>query len=142
MKLCNVVIKDNDEYVYDINKYINNMITNNHIHDYLLGDNYECNSCRNKIIIALIDAHKNFEYLEEIKQQSKNIKLVPNGIFTKYYFVKYVSYKTSDTINDDEMKSVCDYLGHTITNDGTNHDNLNKIYYDNMEKYIKYHKLI
>ena len=86
----------------------------------------------------MIDNEKNYDLISEIILGSKNIKLVPGGIFTKYYFNKIASYKTSDTINSDDMKFACDYLGHTITEN----ENIGEIYSELMDKYIAYHKLI
>ena len=48
-----------------------------------------------------------------------------------------VSYVTSDTIDNDDMKFACDYLGHTISKN----ENMHEIYLELMDKYVTYHEL-
>ena len=59
-RLCNAITKDNEIFHYNIDEYAKDIITQYNINDYLIQNycNGECFSCRNKIIIKMIDYQK------------------------------------------------------------------------------------
>ena len=76
--------------------------------------------------------------ISEIIQQSSYIKLVPGGLFTKYYFNNHINYNTSDNYDINYMIYACDILGYSVTNE----NDISKIYDELMRKYNDFHHLI
>ena len=81
-KLCSTLIKENNVYHHDLDEYSNRISAIYNVQEYLMQNSGECNVCKNKIIINMIDREKNNNFISEIISHSKNIKLAPNGIFT------------------------------------------------------------